>query len=182
VDDPPDGAPLPPPAKLPSAKCADCPSWALTDGVEPDGMRRCLGHSKRPECIARREACGAHGRAAGERQKGVARELKQAAARKVIDISEARKEKVRKPDPEAKPIPLGTKAQAQAFLEKAAGQLIAGGDPQTANAAANVVRSALAIIAADEPPAPEQEVIGFNVRRVDRHTKVEQKPPSQVVN
>jgi hypothetical protein len=147
-------APSPPSAP----RCAECKAWARKVD-DPDGVRRCFGHSIDPVCVAKREAAGAKGAAAAERQRGLTIEQRRAVEAGVVPIEQARAETMEaKQRAEAEPVPLKCKDDVLSFLGSEAGVLRAGGEASRASAAAGLARAALAALGADLPDPDDDAV------------------------
>lgn len=141
-------------------KCTLCNAPALKS-PEPDGVLRCFGHSIDPLNAAKREVNGQRGKAIGERHRGLTPDQRGAVDAGVISLEAARAKAAeertkKKGDPD--PIPLRTKKDQLAFIERCAGRFVEDGDAQFASGANALVKAALAIMGVedhdDEEAAP----------------------------
>jgi hypothetical protein len=137
-------------------KCVLCNAPPLKQ-PDPDGGRRCVGHSLDPVQVAKRQARAEAGRASGAQQRGVARDKRKAVLVGAIPIERARAEHAAQQKIKAaEPVSLKTKEDVLAFLGKHAGKLGECEDsPATASAAAAIARAALAAMGLDEQEAAE---------------------------
>lgn len=146
------------PPNPPSApRCAECKAWALR-ADDPDGVRRCFGHSTDPLNVEKRKALAEKGRAAGERQRGVDMDKRGAVLAGVVPIEQARAERAtQKANEEVEAIELGSKADVIAFLGKEAAVLSKGGEASRASAASAIARVALAALGIEDKGGDEDE-------------------------
>jgi hypothetical protein len=154
--------------------CTECRGFAWK-GIEPDGVSRCFGHSRDPLNIEKRKANAAKGKAAGEMQRGIAKDQLGAVMAGVIPIEKARAEKAAddaKSERRIAPIPLDSKENVLAFLGRVAGELMQEQPNGWASAAASLANAALKAMGVEEQTAGEDEVIGWSVEVVDRTSKV----------
>ena len=126
--------------------------------ADPDGARRCFTHSIDPVNAAKREANGAKGKAAGERQRGVPPEKRGAVLAGIVNIDQARAEHATtKERDELKPIELGSKSDVLSFLGKEAAVLSKGGEASRASAASAIARVALAALGIEDKGDDDDE-------------------------
>jgi hypothetical protein len=149
-DDPPsppiDDRPPPP-------RCVQCRAWALKR-VDPDGVRRCHGHSIDPENIAKREREAQAGRLAGEHLKGIPY-AKRALAAALGDA--ARPLLAPAPIVDLKPVALRTKQDVIAWAERLAARHEAGEDAKRTSAAASLLNVAWRMVGGDEGTGDKAE-------------------------
>lgn len=161
----------------PSARCADCRAWALKR-PDPDGVRRCFGHSKDPTVSAQRDAVAQKGAATAAKLSGIPRDKRGEVMAGVVPIDQARaaaiaskaKAQAKQTTDEAAPIDLDSRERVLGFLARAAGRLLASGegDAKEAQAAAALARAALAAMGVEEQAEGDGEVAGFDVIEVGK--------------
>jgi hypothetical protein len=157
--------------------CTECRGFAWK-GIEPDGVSRCFGHSRDPLNIEKRKANAAKGKAAGEMQRGIAKDQLGAVMAGVIPIEKARAEKAAddaKSERRIAPIPLDSKENVLAFLGRVAGELMQEQPNGWASAAASLANAALKAMGVEEQGGVEEEVGAFEFRVVS-------KPPARVAD
>lgn len=128
--------------------------------ADPDGVRRCFNCSTSPATIARREANKLHGRAAGEKQRGVKRDQRGAVMAGVIPIERARAEKSESDAKAARtvdPIPLDSKEAVFSFLARVSADLMDEKPNGWASAAASLAGVALKAMGVEVDLAGEEE-------------------------
>lgn len=132
----------------------------MRDAPEPDGERRCWGHSKRPELIAKREVCAEQGRTQGAKQKQVPKAARPLVNAGVIPLEDARQAKIviKAPRAEVSPVDLRSRDAVLVYLGQVAGELSGGAvDAKEASAAAALARTALVALGADLPDEGEKD-------------------------
>lgn len=159
----------------PTPKCEVCgKAWSLK-APDPDGGRRCWGHSTHPAIVARRDANASHGKLAGELQRGVQNGDRAGVLAGKVPVDEARaraaKEKAKR-ERKVDPIPMDTPADVTAFVGRALGELMDEQPTGWASAAAALANVALKAMGVEAEPPDDDEVVGWSTRRVDRNTPV----------